>query len=232
MQMTFQCCFRERCSPAHIGSAIKHSLVPQPRRAFEKKWPFDSSSLPKPKRFRANLSDLFLSGEVAGQRAHSLLADAKAAGAQHVTDLAGNHKPDGNSARDLLRSLRKSSHWPPLYWTDVLVWLDKKQKEDIAQVPFLLPREIVHVVLQWADLDHFADVSHLPTDVRSLLETGKEIIGRNLPLLPLAFGWCSLQLGSFPQFESFDHQLSQRMWCSSEYPHTTVWAEATLLLQA
>ena len=30
-----------------------------------------------------------------------------------------------------------------------------------------------------------------------LLETGKEIIGRNLPLLPLAFGWCSLQLGSF-----------------------------------
>lgn len=61
----------------------------------------------------------------------------------------------------------------------------KKQKEDIAQVPFLLPHEIVHAVLQWTDLDHFADVAHLPTDERSLLETGKEIIGRNLPLLPL-----------------------------------------------
>ena len=88
--------------------------------------PFDPSSLPKNKRFRANLSDLFLSGDVAGQRAHSLFADAKAAGTQHVTDLAGNDKPDGNSARDLLRRLRKRSHWPPLYWADVPVWLDKK----------------------------------------------------------------------------------------------------------
>ena len=66
----------------------------------KKKLPYDPGTLPPDKRFRANLSDLFLSGDLAAQRAHSLFADANAAGTHHVTDLAGNERPDGTSARD------------------------------------------------------------------------------------------------------------------------------------
>lgn len=151
----------------------------------KKKLPYDPGTLPPDKRFRANLSDLFLSGDLAAQRAHSLFADANAAGTHHVTDLAGNERPDGNSARDLLRRLRKSSHWPPLYWADIPVWLDKKQKEEIVQLPFLLPHEVVHAMFQWTDIGNFSDLGYLPTDERALLETGKILLGRDVPLLPL-----------------------------------------------
>ena len=151
----------------------------------KKKLPYDPGTLPPDKRFRANLSDLFLSGDLAAQRAHSLFAAANAAGTHHVTDLAGNKRPDGNSARDLLRRLRKSSHWPPLYWADIPVWLDKKQKEEIVQIPFLLPHEVVHAMFQWTDIGNFSDLAHLPTDERALLETGKILLGRDVPLLPL-----------------------------------------------
>ena len=107
-------CPRARsCLPRFPRSHVMHS---------KKKLPYDPGTLPPDKRFRANLSDLFLSGDLAAQRAHSLFADANAAGTHHVTDLAGNKRPDGNSARDLLRRLRKSSHWPPLYWADIPVW--------------------------------------------------------------------------------------------------------------
>ena len=78
----------------------------------KKKLPYDPKEVPKEKRFRANLSDAFLSGDVSGQRAHSLFADAEDAGASNVGDLAGNHQPGMNSARDLTRKLLKEHQWP------------------------------------------------------------------------------------------------------------------------
>ena len=59
----------------------------------KKKLPYDPKEVSKEKRFRANLSDAFLSGDISGQRAHSLFADAEDAGASNVGDLAGNHQP-------------------------------------------------------------------------------------------------------------------------------------------
>lgn len=63
------------------------------RMESKKKLPYDPQEVPKAKRFRANLSDAFLSGEVSGQRSHSLFSDAMDAGAANVSDLAGNHQP-------------------------------------------------------------------------------------------------------------------------------------------
>ena len=88
----------------------------------KKKLPYDPQEVPKLKRFRANLSDAFLSGDVSGQRTHSLFADAMDAGATNVSDLAGNHQPGLNSARDLLRTMSKKKQWPKLYWVSIPCW--------------------------------------------------------------------------------------------------------------
>ena len=62
------------------------------------------------KRLRHNLVDLFLSNDVSGARADSLLRDAVAADSKHISDLVSKHpakKHIGNSHRDLLRRLKK-----------------------------------------------------------------------------------------------------------------------------
>ena len=48
------------------------------------------------KRFRANVTDLFLSGGASGERSHSLLVDGQLAGAKNVSDLA---KPSADDNR-------------------------------------------------------------------------------------------------------------------------------------
>ena len=108
------------------------------------------------KRFRANVTDLFLSGGASGERSHSLLVDGQLAGAKNVSDLA---KPscDSNRARDLLRRVSKKTRWPPLYWADVRTLQPKTGNTITVSLPFLLPHEIAHVMARDA------------TDIASLL---------------------------------------------------------------
>ena len=44
--------------------------------------------VPEKRRFRAEALDLFLAGDISGQRTQRLVNSAKLAGAQHVDDLA------------------------------------------------------------------------------------------------------------------------------------------------
>ncbi len=64
---------------------------------------------PVSERLRANVADLFLSGDISGARAHSLFSDAQAASAANVRDLA---RPTSNHYRDLVRRVRYKSTWP------------------------------------------------------------------------------------------------------------------------
>ena len=143
----------------------------------KKKLPYDPKEVPKEKRFRANLSDAFLSGDLSGQRSHSLFADAMDAGAHNVSDLAGNHEPNGNSARDLTGRLLKAHQWPQMYWTSIPCWSDKEQPEKEELVPFLLPHEILHQFSEYSDVSQFRNL---------VLQRGADILQTEAEqLLPL-----------------------------------------------
>ena len=142
--------------------------------------------MPKEKRFRANLSDAFLSGDLSGCRSHSLFADAMDAGAANVSDLAGNHEPHGNSCRDLTKKLLKANQWPQLYWTSIPCWSDKEQQEKEELVPFLLPHEILHQFNQYCDISQFKHLDSLPTEDMEVLQRGANILQTEAEqLLPL-----------------------------------------------
>ena len=132
--------------------------------------------VPKAKRFRANLSDAFLSGDESGQRTHSLFADAMDAGAANVSDLAGNHQPGLHSARDLLRKKLKEHQWPKLYWASILCWSEKEQKEQEELLPFLVPHEILYQFNEYSDISEFGNLESLPREDMAILQRGADIL--------------------------------------------------------
>jgi hypothetical protein len=91
------------------------------------------------------LADLFLSNQVSAARATALTADAVAAGASGVSDLA-NIGPARNLHKNLLRKSMRRSKWPTTY--DCRVRLkDLRSGETVTKtIPILLPHEIVHVL--------------------------------------------------------------------------------------
>eukprot|EP00974_Lingulodinium_polyedra_P056601 5444091-Lingulodinium_polyedra.AAC.1 len=70
-----------------------------------------------------------------------MFADAAAAGAERVDDLAmqGSEK---NTRRNLARKLLKRNKWPSVYFAAVPVWDRKTVRKTEAQVPMLLPHEL------------------------------------------------------------------------------------------
>ena len=45
----------------------------------------------------------------------------------------------------------RESHWPKLYWADITVFNNKKQQEEKASIPFLLPHEILLKLFEFGD---------------------------------------------------------------------------------
>ena len=102
--------------------------------------------IPEKRRFRADALDLFLTGDISGQRAQTLFHNAQLAGAEMVEDLA---KPEsnGNANRDLVRKALKTSLWPQPYYADVRGFNPKTGKEDAMSVALFLPHELMASVL-------------------------------------------------------------------------------------
>ena len=75
---------------------------------------YDPKSLPRGKRLRQNICDLFMSNQISGKRAAEILQDMAAAGVKGVSELtrAAN---TGKEARGLLRALTRNSQWPCLF---------------------------------------------------------------------------------------------------------------------
>ena len=102
---------------------------------------------PAKRRFRAEALDLFLAGDISGQRTQKLLNSAKLAGAQHVDDLAGN-EANSNASRDLLRKALKASLWPKPYIASVPAFCTKTGNEKQVDVAMFLPHEMIAALLR------------------------------------------------------------------------------------
>ena len=102
---------------------------------------YGENAIPQHKRFRQNLADAYLAGQVTAARAASLFTDAEAAGATGVEDLA--RLGGKNANRSLRRKLLKQHHWPKLYYSKIPCWNPKKQIQEMVEMPFLLPHEVV-----------------------------------------------------------------------------------------
>lgn len=89
--------------------------------------------VPAAKRFRYNLADAFLTGELAGKRTQELFNDAAAASTKHVSDLAGS-KPSGNSHRNLSKKLLRKSKWPRAYETGIRMKNPKTEEVSLIKL--------------------------------------------------------------------------------------------------
>ncbi|CAE7588496.1 unnamed protein product [Symbiodinium sp. CCMP2592] len=149
--------------------------------------------LPKERRLRENLADLFLSGEISGKRARTLYQDAGDAKAVHVSDVAGD--TDHNAHRDVLRKLLSNSRWPDLFECDVPVYDTKTDKESVAKLFMMLPHELVDTVIRWNkdSIDKFASMEHLRPElakkmeeIRSFFEASSASGSSTAPLISIA----------------------------------------------
>lgn len=112
----------------------------------------DASEQNAPKRLRANICDLFLSNDLPGDRAMSLLQDARDSGLTVFNRIARG-KGKKKSARDLTRRLLKGNKWPPKYIANVRVFNNKTQAEEVTQLPMNVPHELLHAILKKNSLD-------------------------------------------------------------------------------
>ena len=110
---------------------------------------YNEEDVPEKKRFRANLSDAFLAGQITAARTASLFKGAQASGATGVDDLAA--VGDKNAARSLKRKMLKGSHWPDCYYADIELHDPKLQENHQVSLPFLLPHEIVGKLFEFGD---------------------------------------------------------------------------------
>ena len=147
----------EHCCMA-ISSLNSSRFFPQrvPAAMFSKRPLPHLEDVPAAKRLRENLADLFLSNEISGQRATSLFRDAHDAGAAHFRDLRRMGAMPGakkNSCRDVLRVLVRRTSWPKLYMAPVRVWSSKLQQEVVVPLPFLLPHELIEVLVRRVSME-------------------------------------------------------------------------------
>lgn len=123
---------------------------------------YDAENVPKSKRLRANLADLFLSNEVSAARLQNIAQDAVEASAQHLGDLASagsGGRFRGNCHRDLVRRLAKRSGWPKTYHANIRVFDTAKQTESVHMVPMWLPHELVDTLVRFGSLKPLLDQS-------------------------------------------------------------------------
>ncbi|CAE7334377.1 unnamed protein product, partial [Symbiodinium sp. CCMP2456] len=142
--------------------------------------------LPKDRRLRENLADLFLSGEISGKRARSLYEDAGDANAVHVSDVASG-STDHNAHRDVLRRLLANTKWPELFECDVPIYDPKTNKESSAQLSMLLPHEVVHTMCRWnlESIDTFTSMEHLRPELAKKMEEIRSFLQSSAPSRPL-----------------------------------------------
>jgi hypothetical protein len=133
---------------------------------------YNEAELPAKKRFRQNACDLFLSNEISATRATHLFADAQAAGAANVYDLAGigsRSAAKSNLSRDLLRRLRKGKGWPTPYFFPCRIMDRKAEVVVLASMPIWLPHELVRAIRKRSDLAALVSTGGLDIESRARL---------------------------------------------------------------
>ena len=113
------------------------------------------------KRFKENVSDLFLSGTLSAHRTRLLFNDAQCSDPAETARLAA--VSEGSHAhRDMVRKMRKTKKWPPVFNTQIVLWNKKDSKEEVGKVSLMLPHEIVWAIAEWNNHNpDFYDMSQL-----------------------------------------------------------------------
>lgn len=135
--------------------------------------------VPEQQRLRANIADLFLTGDISGARAHSLFADAQAAQAGNVEDMA---QATSNPYRDLIRRMRRKSKWPSHYLAPVRVFNPRTQQEEVANIAFLLPHEVVACMHRRSVSSKFLSAEGLDSEGKQHLDAVSRELGLESPL--------------------------------------------------
>ena len=78
-----------------------------------------------------------------------------------------------NANRSLRRKLLKQHHWPKLYWSKIPCWNPKKQIQEMVEMPFLLPHEVVAKLFEHGDANFILSRGILEED-RALLRAHAE----------------------------------------------------------
>ena len=117
----------------------------------------------------------FVRNNMSGRVTQELCQKAQATGAAGIAKMAnaGRSGANRNTARDVLRSLRKHSKMPPLYWADIPM-SPKPGKHVITQCPFLLPSEVLEALYCEGAL---AGLCGFSTGVRTMLDTTCKTLG-------------------------------------------------------
>ena len=154
---------------------------------WHKKQRDQDPAAPPGKRLRDNLVDLYASGEIAGDRAQSLMDDAgdyaRAMGSDEFQDLRGAKGPGSakNKDRDLRRRLLKRSHWPRIYLAELRCYSVRQKRLIPQRVAFLLPHEIIGLL---ADIgDHNVMCQHGALDAWNEKKHGEIMAALQTPFL-------------------------------------------------
>ncbi|CAE7411957.1 unnamed protein product [Symbiodinium sp. CCMP2592] len=127
-------------------------------------------------RFRHDCMDLFFSGNISGARASRLCENAGLAGAKGVKDLA-QAKQGSNTARNLLRRNLRRTPWPPPYECQVRGKNPRTGKEDLYTLAFMLPHEVLHVLLESNDVSEIRNQqARIPNLQEQLQEHGNDVL--------------------------------------------------------
>ena len=100
------CCVRRQLLAQGVGGHRPLNMFSKRGRAW------DDAQLPPNQRLRRNIADLYLNNDVSVARAQTLFADAQAAGAPNMGDLAKAGK-NGRLGKNLSRDLRESCSKTP-----------------------------------------------------------------------------------------------------------------------
>eukprot|EP00972_Heterocapsa_arctica_P075928 11197538-Heterocapsa_arctica.AAC.1 len=141
---------------------------------------YDPNDVPKAKRLKHNLADLFLSGQVSGHRSQTLFEDAavKFDNVQGLAKAGCNGKFANNCARDLSRKLLKDSEWPRPYMASVRVLDVATQLPHVVQVPLILPHELVAALVKKAGgASGLLRQAGLNDDIKSHLAKAEQELG-------------------------------------------------------
>lgn len=87
--------------------------------------------------------------------------------------------------RDLLRRLAKRSLWPRFYFASVRCWDSRRQLEVIAEIPVLLPHEMLNCIAGHSDLDTLACKGRLTDGARRHLDKAAASLGEGAAIVPL-----------------------------------------------
>jgi hypothetical protein len=128
---------------------------------------------------RAVVAELYLSGTLNAKQSNRLARAGKVSGAGDVEDLAkaGAFGTSKNTSRDLMRSLLRGTHMPPLYYAEIPIWMNGERSA--AELPFLLPHEVVSLLSEDV-LGEAVSVSDAMPELRRLVDERKEAFSKSI----------------------------------------------------